>query len=137
MKPFLMLLLTVASATAGELRCPTQQQIPAISFSADSRAWKLWPGLGLGYVTLIHGDETRNYSSVNCGRGIGEYVTSTRGKNCRFVKDQNSKIETHNLDHAQVEKCQIPNIPTRHHEFSGHIGLGTRYQRQLLRSCVQ
>jgi hypothetical protein len=111
MRAFVMLLVTATSATAGELRCPTQQQIPDTLFSVDSRTWKLQPDLGLRYVKVFHGDESRGYSSVRCGRGTGEYVTSTRGKNCRFVEDHDSKIETQTLDHGRLEKCEIPNIP--------------------------
>ena len=111
MRAFVILLVTATSATAGELRCPTRQQIPNASFSVDGRAWKLQPDLGLRYVTVMHGDETRNYSYVSCGRGIGDYVTSTRGKNCRFVKDQNSKMETQSFDHGRLERCEIPNVP--------------------------
>jgi hypothetical protein len=111
MRALVILLVTATSATAGELRCPTQQQIPNTSFSIDSRTWKFQPELGLRYVTVFHGDEVRGYSSVSCGRGTGEYFTSTRGKNCRFVKDHNSKIETQSFDHGRREKCEIPNIP--------------------------
>jgi hypothetical protein len=111
MRSFVILLVTVTSATAGELRCPTQQQIPQASFSVDSREWNLRPDMGLRYVTVMHGDEVRGSSFVTCGRGIGEYFTSTRGKNCRFVKDQNSKIETQSFSHGQLEKCEIPNVP--------------------------
>jgi hypothetical protein len=111
MRPFVILLVTVTSATAGELRCPTQEQIPNTSFSVDGRTWKLRPDMGLRYVSVMHGDEVRGLSYVTCGRGTGEYSTSTRGKNCRFVKDQNSKIETLIFDHGQLEKCEIPNVP--------------------------
>jgi hypothetical protein len=110
MRAFVILPVTASSAIAGELRCPTQQEIPNTSFSVDSRTWKLRPDMGLRHVTVMHGDEIRSYSSVSCGRGIGEYFTSTREKNCRF-KDQNSKIETQGFDHGRVEKCEIPNIP--------------------------
>ena len=111
MRSFVILLVTVTSATAGELRCPTQQQIPQASFSVDSREWNLRPDMGLRYVTVMRGDEVRGSSSVTCGRGIGEYFTSTRVKNCRFVKDQFSKIETQSFSHGQLEKCEIPNVP--------------------------
>jgi hypothetical protein len=111
MRSFLILLVTATSATAGELRCPTDQQIPQASFSVDGREWKVRPDLGLRYVAVMHGDEIRGYSYVTCGRGFGEYSTSTRGKRCRFVKDQISKTETQNFSHGLLEKCEIPNVP--------------------------
>ena len=111
MRVLVILLVTASAAFAGELRCPTQQQIPNTPFSVDSREWTLQPDLGLRYVTVVHGDGVRGHSSVSCGRGIGEYFTATRGKNCRFVKDQKSKIETQTFSHSHVEKCEIPNIP--------------------------
>lgn len=112
MRSFVILLVTVTSATAGELRCPTDQQIPQVSFSVDSREWKVRPQYGLRYVALMHGDGARGRSSVTCGRGIGEYSTSTLVKNCRFVKDQVSQIEIdRNLSHGAYEKCEIPNVP--------------------------
>ena len=111
MRPLLILLVTVTSATAGELRCPTQEQIPNASFTVAGRAWKLQPDMGLRYVTVMHGDEIRGYSYVTCGRGTGEYSTPTREKNCKFVKDQISKTETTTFDHGQLEKCEMPNVP--------------------------
>ena len=112
MRSFVILLVTITSATAGELRCPTVQQVPQASFSVDSREWKLRPNMGLRYVNLMHGDGSRGHSSVTCGGGIGEYFTSTRVKNCRFVKDDISKIETDSsFSHGQLEKCEIPNVP--------------------------
>ena len=111
MRSFVILLVTVTSATAGELRCPTEHQIPQASFSVDTREWTLRPDMGLRYVTLMHGDGSRGHSFVTCGRGIGEYFTSTRVKDCRFVKDQFSKIETQSFDHGELEKCEIPNVP--------------------------
>lgn len=100
----------LTSATAGELRCPTQQQIPQASFSVGSREWTFRPSLGLRHVTVMHGDGVRGSSSVTCGRGIGDYSTSTRA-NCRFVKDQNSKIKALRFDHGLLEECEIPNVP--------------------------
>jgi hypothetical protein len=112
MRSFAILLVTVTSASAGELRCPTEQQIPQASFSVDNREWKLRPEYGLRYVALMHGDGARGRSFVTCGRGIGEYSTSTPVKNCRFVKDQVSQIETNrNLSHGELEKCEMPNVP--------------------------
>jgi hypothetical protein len=111
MRSFLILLVTATSAPAGELRCPTEQQIPQASFSVDSRDWTLRPSMGLRYVEVMHGDEIRGYSYVTCGRGVGEYFTSTRRKHCRFVKDQISKIETQAFSHGRLEKCEIPNVP--------------------------
>jgi hypothetical protein len=112
MRSFAILLVTVTSASAGELRCPTEQQIPQASFSVDSREWNLRPEYGLRYVALMHGDGVRGRSSVTCGRGLGAYFTSMRVKTCRFVKDQVSKIEIdRNLSHGVYEKCEIPNVP--------------------------
>jgi hypothetical protein len=111
MRPFLILLVTVTSATAGELRCPTDQQIPQTSFSVDSREWNFRPSLGLRYVEVMQGDEIRGSSSVTCGRGTGDYYTPTRGKHCRFARDQISKFETHSLSHGRLEKCELPNVP--------------------------
>lgn len=111
MKSVLILLATVASAAAGELRCPTDQQIPQSSFSVDSREWTLRPDPGLRSVALMHGDGSRGLSFVTCGRGTGEYSTSIRVKNCRFMKDDVSKIETSILSHGHLEQCLMPNIP--------------------------
>jgi hypothetical protein len=112
MRSFVILLVTVTSATAVELRCPTVQQIPQVSISVDSREWNARPQYGLRYVALMHGDGARGRSFVTCGRGIGEYSTSMRVKNCRFVKDQVSKIETNgNFSHGELEKCELPNVP--------------------------
>jgi hypothetical protein len=112
MRAFIMLLVTITSATAGELRCPTDEQIPQVSFSVDSREWNVRPQYGLRYVALMHGDGARGRSFVKCGRGIGEYSTSMRVKNCRFVKDQVSQIETdRSLSHGELEKCELPNVP--------------------------
>jgi hypothetical protein len=110
MRSFLILLVTATGAIAGELRCPIDQQIPQASFSVDGREWKVQPDMGLRYVAVMHGDEIRGYSYVTCGRGF-EYSTSTRGKRCRFVKDEISKTETLNFSHGRLEKCEIPNVP--------------------------
>jgi hypothetical protein len=111
MRALAILIVTTSAAFAGELRCPTQQQIPNTPFSVDSRTWTFRPSTGLRYVMVEYGDGARGQSSVSCGRGIGEYFTSTREKNCRFVKDQKSKIETRSFSHSVIEKCEIPNIP--------------------------
>jgi hypothetical protein len=111
MRTLFILLMTATVASAGELRCPTAEQIPNASFSVDTREWKPQPDLGLRYVTVFRGDEVRGHSYVGCGRGTGQYVTSTRGKNCRFVREHISKIETVSFDHGQSEKCELPNIP--------------------------
>lgn len=111
MRPLLILLMTLTSAAAGELRCPTDQQIPQASFSLDSREWSFQPSPGLRYVKVMHGDEARGRSSVICGRGTGEYYTPTRGKHCRFARDQISKFETQDFSHGRLEKCELPNVP--------------------------
>jgi hypothetical protein len=111
MRSFVILLVTVTSATAGELRCPTDQQIPQTSFSVDGREWEFWPSLGLRSVEVMQGDEIRGSSRVTCERGTGYYYTATRGKHCRFARDQISKIETLSLDHGRLEKCELPNVP--------------------------
>lgn len=107
MKSFLILLVTATSVTAGELRCPTEQQIPQLSFSVDGREWKVQPDMGFRYVAVKHGDGIGSYSYVTCGRGFGEYSTSTRGKHCRFVKDQISKTETQTFSHGRLENAKF------------------------------
>jgi hypothetical protein len=111
MRPFLILLVTVTSATAGELRCPTEQQIPQTSFSVDGREWSFRPSLGLRSVDVMQGDEIRGGSSVTCWRGTGNYYTPTRDKHCRFARDQISKFETRNFSHGRLETCELPNVP--------------------------
>jgi len=111
MRPLLILLVTATSATAGELRCPTDQQIPQASFSVDGREWKVRPDLGLRYVAVMHGDGSRGASFVTCGRGFGEYSAPIPFKRCRFLKDQISKTETTIFSHGVLEKCEIPNVP--------------------------
>jgi hypothetical protein len=111
MRSFAILLVTVTSASAGELRCPTDQQIPQASFSVDNREWKLRPEYGLRFVKLSHGDGVRAQSSVTCGRGLGRYFTLVRVKNCRFVKDQVSQIESRRFSHSVDETCEIPDVP--------------------------
>ena len=75
MRTPLILLMTATVASAGELRCPTAEQIPNASFSVDAREWKPQPDLGLRHVTVMRGDEVRGYSYVGCGRGTGQYLS--------------------------------------------------------------
>jgi hypothetical protein len=110
MRALVILIVTASAAFAGELRCPTQQQVPNTAFSVDGRTWTFRPSLGLRYVTVERGDGVTGRSSVSCGRGTGEYFTSTGVKNCRFIRDL-EKIETRIFSHSVVEKCEIPNIP--------------------------